>query len=143
MKISTRGRYALRVVIDLAEHFGQSRVPLKDIANRQNISLKYLEGIMTDLSKSGIVVAQHGKGGGYSLAKSPETCRVSDVLLVVEGDLAPVACLEHGAPPCERSSGCKTLGMWKRLHEMVMSFFDGITIADLAESGADGFDYVI
>ena len=108
MKISTRGRYALRVVIDLAEHFGQSRVPLKDIASRQNISLKYLEGIMTDLSKSGIVVAQHGKGGGYSLA-----------------------------------NGCKTLGMWKRLHEMVMSFFDGITIADLAESGADGFDYVI
>ena len=143
MKISTRGRYALRVVVDLAEHANQQRVPLKDIADRQEISLKYLESIMTDLSKAGIVLAQHGKGGGYKLAKNPDSCRVSDVLLVAEGDLAPVSCLEHNAAPCPRAAECKTLGMWKKLHETVMSFFNGVTIADLVGSGNDGFDYVI
>ncbi len=143
MKISTRGRYALRVVVDLAEHASQQLIPLRDIAYRQNISLKYLESIMTDLSKAGIVFAQHGKGGGYKLAKSPDSCRVSDVLLVVEGDLAPVTCLERNASPCERAAGCKTLGMWKKLHETIMLFFNDITIADLVGSGSDGFDYVI
>ena len=143
MKISTRGRYALRVVVDLAEHARDKRIPLKDIADRQGISLKYLESIMSDLSKSGIVEGQHGKGGGYMLSRSPDLCRISDVLLVVEGDLAPVNCLEKGASPCSRSSSCRTLGMWKKLYETVMNFFDGITISDLVRTGNDEFDYII
>lgn len=143
MKISTRGRYALRVVVDLAEHINQGKIPLKDIAKRQNISLKYLESIMSDLSKSGVVVAQNGKGGGYILANSPEQCRVSDVLLSTERDLAPVACLESNAGPCAIASTCKTVEMWKKLYKMTMDFFDNITISDLVKTQTNDFDYVI
>lgn len=143
MKISTRGRYALRVMIDLAEHNSGGFLPLKEIALRQEISQKYLEGIMTDLSKAGLLEGQHGKGGGYRLSRAPEDYTVGEILRLTEGDLAPVSCLEAGAAPCGRSNRCETLPMWKDFYRLVNSFFDGITLADLAKNGADGNDYVI
>ncbi|MCI5584962.1 MAG: RrF2 family transcriptional regulator [Lachnospiraceae bacterium] len=142
MMISTRGRYALRVMIDLAEHTGGEYVPLKDVADRQNISRKYLESIMTVLSKNDMVEGQHGKGGGYRLIRQPEDYRVGDILRLTENSLAPVSCLEEGTNPCERAAECKTLPMWSRLFHMINDYFDGITIADLA--GGDSADnYVI
>ena len=142
MMISTRGRYALRVMIDLAEHTGGEYVPLKDVADRQNISRKYLESIMTVLSKNDMVEGQHGKGGGYRLIRQPEDYRVGDILRLTENSLAPVSCLEEGTNPCERAAECKTLPMWSRLFHMINDYFDGITIADL--TGGDSADnYVI
>ncbi len=143
MKISTRGRYALRVMIDLAEHNNGGYLPLKEIALRQEISQKYLEGIMADLSKAGLLEGLHGKGGGYRLSRAPEDYTVGEILRLIEGDLAPVSCLEKGAAPCELSNRCKTLPMWKDFYKLVNSFFDGITLADLAANGSFGNDYVI
>lgn len=142
MKISTRGRYALRVMIDLSEKGGPQYVPLKEIAERQEISKKYLESIVTDLAKAGLVDGQHGKGGGYKLVRSPEDYTVLDVLSAIEGDLAPVSCLEKGAEPCSRAAECRTLQMWKELYEKITSYFSSVTIADLAASPAR-VDYVI
>ncbi len=142
MLISTRGRYALRVMIDLAEHAGSEYVPLKDVADRQNISRKYLESIMTVLSKNDMVEGLHGKGGGYRLRRQPEDYRVGDILRLTENSLAPVSCLEEGTDPCERAAECKTLPMWTRLFHMINDYFDGITIADLAESSSAD-NYVI
>ncbi len=142
MMISTRGRYALRVMIDLAEHSGSEYVPLKDVADRQNISRKYLESIMTVLSKNNMVEGLHGKGGGYRLAKQPEEYRVGEILRLTENSLAPVSCLEEGADPCDRAGECKTLPMWTRLFQMINDYFDDITIADLA-GGASGDNYII
>ena len=133
MMISTRGRYALRVMIDLAEHAGQGYIPMKEIAERQEISLKYLEQIVPALSKSGLVEAIHGKGGGYRLAKAPEDCKVGEILRLTEGDLAPVTCLEDGAKPCSRKSACKTVAMWNKFFAMTNEFFDGISIADFLD----------
>ena len=143
MKISTRGRYALRVMIDLAEQGRAGFVPLKEIAERQNISQKYLESIMADLSKAGLLEGQHGKGGGYRLNRDPGEYTVGEILRLTEGDLAPVSCLEAGAAPCGRSNRCETLPMWKDFYQMVNSFFDGITLADLLQNGSSGNDYVI
>lgn len=131
MLISTRGRYALRVLIDLAEHYNGGYIPMKDIANRQELSLKYLERIMPALSKSDLVEGVHGKGGGYRLAKPPEECKVGEILRLTEGDLAPVACLECGAKPCERAGECRTLPMWSEFNRMINQYFDGISLADL------------
>ena len=134
MIVSTRGRYALRVMIDLAEHGvdGDGNfMPLKDIAVRQNISQKYIESIMTLLSKNGFVVGVHGKGGGYKLNRAPEDYKVGDILRLTEGTLAPVACLEDGAEECELAAGCRTLPMWRELNKLVSDFFDGKTLADL------------
>ncbi|MBQ9486008.1 MAG: Rrf2 family transcriptional regulator [Clostridia bacterium] len=142
MKISTRGRYAIRVLVDMAEHADGGFIPLKDIAERQEVSHKYLEGIMLILSKNKIVQAVHGKGGGYKLNKSPEECTVGEVLRATEGTLAPVACLETGAEPCGRTADCRTLGMWKELYALIVDFFDGKTIKDLMRP-SDGGDYVI
>ncbi|MBQ9990234.1 MAG: RrF2 family transcriptional regulator [Lachnospiraceae bacterium] len=140
MMISTRGRYALRVMIDLAEHAGSEYVPLKDVAQRQNISRKYLESIMTILSKNDMVEGLHGKGGGYRLSRQPEDYRVGEILRLTENSLAPVSCLEEDAKPCERAAECKTLPMWTRLFHMINEYFDGITIADLAgEASADHY----
>lgn len=136
MMISTRGRYALRVMIDLSEHGSSDYVPLKDVAERQNISRKYLETIMTILSKNNMVEALQGKGGGYRLIHRPEEYRVGDILRLTENSLAPVACLEEGADPCERAAECKTLPMWTRLFHLINDYFDGITLADLADSPA-------
>lgn len=143
MKISTRGRYALRVMIDLAEHGGEKYIPLKDIVARQEISQKYLEGIMTDLSKAGMLDGQHGKGGGYRLNRSPDEITILDVLLTTEGDLAPIACLGCDSEPCARATECRTLPMWEKFYAMIREFFAGISLADLMLDGTVGDNYVI
>lgn len=136
MIVSTRGRYALRVLIDLAEQDSSTYVPLRDIANRQNISQKYIESIMTMLSKNGLIIGVHGKGGGYKLIKSPSEYKVSEILKITEGSLAPVACLECGTVSCERVKNCRTIGMWKELDNKVSGYLSSITIADLMKKNA-------
>lgn len=131
MMISTRGRYALRVLIDLAEHSEQGYIPMKEVADRQGISLKYLERIIPVLSKNGYVEGIHGKGGGYKLIKSPDECKIGDILRLTEGDLAPVACLECGAKPCERAYECRTYPMWVEFYRIVNEYFDGKTLRDV------------
>ena len=131
MMISTKGRYALRVMIDLAQQQKTEFIPLKEVAKRQNISQKYLESIMTMLSKNNFIEAVHGKGGGYRLNRKPEAYRVGEILRLTEGSLAPVSCLEWGAKPCERVSECNTLPMWQKLDAIVNEYLDSVTIADL------------
>lgn len=140
--ISTRGRYALRVIIDIAEHSGGDFVPMKEVAARQEISLKYIERIMPLLTKENLVEGQHGKGGGYRLCRLPEDYSVGEILRATEGGLAPVACLECGAKPCSRAAECRTLPMWQKYYAMTNEFFDGISVADLMQNEA-AFDYVI
>lgn len=140
--ISTRGRYALRVMIDIAEHSGGDFVPMKEVAARQEISLKYIERIMPLLTKEKLVEGQHGKGGGYRLCRPPENYSVGEILRITEGGLAPVACLECGAKPCSRAAECRTLPMWQKYYAMTNEFFDGISVADLMQNEA-AFDYVI
>lgn len=132
MMISTRGRYALRVMIDLAEHNTDGYIPMKEVAKRQEISLKYLERILPVLVKNGLVEGVQGKGGGYRLSHAPENCTAGEILRLTEGNLAPVACLDCSAKPCEKKSTCKTLSMWTEFHRMTNEYFDGITIAELA-----------
>ena len=144
MKISTKGRYALRVVIDLAEHQTDGYIPLKEIAQRQDISEKYLESILKSLVREKILYGLRGKGGGYRLGLSPERCTVGSILRLTEGSLAPVSCLETaGGVQCDRMSSCRTFPMWQKLDGMINDFFDGITIADLMSATQDGDDYVI
>ena len=128
--ISTRGRYALRVMIDLAEHMDDGFIPMKEVAARQGISLKYLEQILPVLSQNNYVKGVHGKGGGYILAKKPDEIRVGDVLRLTERDLAPVACLSEGAEPCERENVCPTLDFWKGYNKVVTEYLDSKTLAD-------------
>jgi Rrf2 family protein len=131
MMISTRGRYALRVMIDLAEHSNGGYIPMKDVAARQEISLKYLERILPVLTKNELVEGIQCKGGGYRLTRDPSAYPVGEILRLTEGDLAPVACLENGSTPCGRSIECRTIEMWSRLNQLINDFFDGITLADL------------
>ena len=131
MLISTRGRYALRVMIDLAEHEEDGYTPLKDIAGRQDISQKYMESIMTMLSKNKLVEGVHGKGGGYRLNRSPEDYSVGEILRITEGTLAPVACLERDAQPCPRAADCRTLPLWDKLNDMITGYLDRVSLADL------------
>ena len=131
MFISTRGRYALRVMIDLAETSNGEYVPMKTIAERQDISLKYLERILPILKKNGLVEGIQGKGGGYRLCRAPKKYPVGEILRLTEGDLAPVACLECGAAPYDRRNECRTIGMWEKLDSLINDYFDGVTIADL------------
>lgn len=133
MLVSTRGRYALRVMIDLAEHCNGEFIPMKAVAERQNLSLKYIERIMPVLSKNNLVEGVHGKGGGYRLTRNLNEYKIGEILRLTEGNLAPVACLECRAAPCERAEECKTLPMWMKFHGIVNNFFDGITIKDLIE----------
>ena len=142
MMISTKGRYALRVMIDLAEHNNGSYIPLKDIAARQEISQKYLESIVVILSKAGVLSGLHGKGGGYKLNRAPDQYSVGDILKLTEGSLAPVSCLETGEAPCRRAAECRTLPMWTKLHEIIENYLDSVTIADLLVQDSGG-DYVI
>ena len=129
-------------MIDLAEHGGGDFVPMKEVAARQEISLKYIERIMPLLTKENLVEGLHGKGGGYRLCRPPEDYSVGEILRITEGELAPVACLERGAKPCPRAAECRTLPMWKKYYAMTNEFFDGISIADLMKNGAS-YDYVI
>ena len=135
MLISTRGRYALRVLVDLAQQEGRS-APLRSVAQRQGISLKYLETIMPLLVREGLVSGSHGKGGGYTLALPPEKCSVGRVLRLTEGTLAPVACLGPDAQPCPRQALCPTLPMWTRLDGLIEGYLDSVTLADLLSGQA-------
>lgn len=131
MMVSTRGRYALRMMIDLAENsHGGAYIAMKDIAERLEISKKYMEQIMPVLVKNGLVEGMQGQGGGYRLTRRPEEYRVGEILRLTEGDLAPVSCLS-GDSPCTRSCGCRTIAMWSRFNKLTNDFFDGITVADL------------
>lgn len=132
MLISTRGRYALRVMIDLADHGDGTFIPLKAIAARQDISEKYLESIAAALSKGGLIEGLRGKGGGYRLTCAPEACTVGAVLKLTDGALTPVACLEQPVNTCARAARCKTLPMWSALDTLLDQFFESITVADLA-----------
>lgn len=131
MMISTRGRYALRIMLDLAKNQKEEYIPMKEVAKRQELSLKYIERIMPSLVKAGLVEGIHGKGGGYHLVREPKEYTVGDILRLTEGDLAPVACLGGGAEPCSRAAQCQTLPMWKKLYDLINEFFDGITLEDL------------
>lgn len=138
MMISTRGRYALRVLIDLAEHSDNSYVPMKEVAERQEISLKYLERILPVLAKNHLIDGVHGKGGGYKLTRKPEEYPVGEILRLTERDLAPVSCLECNAEQCHRTGDCRTLPMWSKLHDMINTYLDGVTIADLMRTDLCG-----
>lgn len=140
--VSTKGRYALRVMVDLAERHTQGYIPLKEVARRQEISEKYLESILKTLVKAGLLTGLRGKGGGYRLTRPPEAYTVGSILRLTEGSLAPVACLEPGASRCPRVSACRTFAMWQKLDDLVNGFLDGVTIADLTEARAGG-DHVI
>ena len=135
MIVSTKGRYALRVMLCFAQRGGEDYVPLKEIAEAEGISQKYLESIMTILSKAGFVDAVHGKGGGYRLNRRPEDYTVGSILKLTEGSLAAVSCTTQGAAACSRATCCQTLPMWERLEKMIDEFFEGITLADLLRSG--------
>ena len=129
--ISTRGRYAVRILLDLAEHADGALIPMKEVAARQGISLKYIERIMPALRNSGLIESTHGIGGGYRLAKPPETVTLWEILSLAEGDLAPVACLETGAEPCGRAPICKTLPVWQGYYALTKDYFSNLTLADL------------
>ena len=142
MMISTKGRYALRVMIDLAEHPG-AYIPLKEIAERQEISEKYLEIILKSLVREKFLIGQRGKGGGYRLSKTPDAYTVGSILRLTEGSLAPVACLNEKTEQCTRVHDCRTLSMWQGLDQLISEYLDGITIADLMASYQPGDNYVI
>lgn len=133
MMISTRGRYALRVLIDLAEHQNGEYIPMKEVAARQDISLNYIERIMPVLTKAKLVKGLHGKGGGYMLTNTPEHYKVGDILRLTEGDLAPVACIGCDAEECDRIDKCRTFPMWDKFYSITNDYFDGITLADLMQ----------
>ncbi len=131
MKVSTKGRYALRVMIDLAEHNNGEYITLKEIALRQEISEKYLESIISSLSRAGFVIGLRGKGGGYKLTRKPETYSVGSILKLTERSLAPVACLDCNRDGCSRAAECKTLPMWKKLNGIIDNYFENITLEQL------------
>ena len=131
MMVSTRGRYALRVIIDLAENAKEGYVPMREVAERQGLSLKYLERILPQLVADNLVEGVHGKGGGYRLSRDPSEISVAEVLKVSEGDIAPVACLEDGAVMCDRIDECRTLPVWKGLNERINEYLESVKIADL------------
>lgn len=143
MIVSTKGRYALRVMIDLSEHQSEKYVPLKEIAARQEISEKYLENILKVLVQNGFLEGLRGKGGGYRLTRSPDQYTVGEILMLTEGSLAPVSCLTPNTPPCSRMANCRTYEMWKGLNDLISNYFDNITLADLARPDQAGNDYVI
>ena len=143
MLISTKGRYALRVMIDLAEHQSEDFIPLKVIAERQEISEKYLESIIKLLVKAKLLNGLRGKGGGYQLTRAPEQYTVGSILRLTEESLAPVACLEDGAASCPRMASCRTLPLWQGLNKVINDYLDNFTLADLMHSDPDGYDYVI
>ena len=133
MIVSTKGRYALRVMVYFVLHGEEKYIPLKEIAEAEGISQKYLESIMTTLSKAGFVDAVHGKGGGYRLNRKPEEYTVGSILKLTEGNLNTVSCTTQGPGACNRATCCHTLPMWERLDAMVNDFFEGITLKDLLE----------
>ena len=132
----------MRVMTDLAEHPDAGYIPLRQIAQRQDISEKYLESILKALVHGGLLEGVRGKGGGYRLTRPAEQVTVGNILRLTEDSLAPVACLDAGAAPCPRAAACRTLPMWKRLDTLINDFFDGVTLADLIAPAVGG-DYII
>ena len=143
MLISTKGRYALRVMIDLAEHQTDDFISLRGIAQRQEISEKYLESIIRMLVKARVLESLRGKGGGYKLKKAPEQYTVGSILRLIEESLAPVSCLEEGSDTCPKAGKCRTLPLWQGLDKVINEYLEGVTIADLMEQGDVGDNYVI
>lgn len=133
MKISTKGRYALRIMLDLSMHDSSQLVPLKAIAARQDITVKYMEQIMTPLSRAGFVASERGANGGYRLAKDPSDYRVGDILRVMEGSIVPVTCLDGENGSCLRSDSCATLNFWKGLQKVIDDYVDSKTLANLRD----------
>ena len=131
MIVSTKGRYALRVMVSFAQRSRDEYIPLKEIAEAEGISQKFLESIMTALSKAGFVDAVHGKGGGYRLNRSPEEYTIGSILKLTEGSLSAVSCTTQGASACSRTECCQAKPMWDKLDQMIDDFFEGITLADL------------
>ncbi len=131
MTISTKGRYALRLLIDLAQHSSEGSVALKDIAKRQDISKKYLEQIVPSLVRSKLLYANRGYGGGYSLSKPPEQYTVGEILRVTEGNLSPVACMQCEPNSCPRKNDCLTLPVWEGLNRVINEYLDGITLRSI------------
>lgn len=138
MRVSTKGRYALRVMLDLAEQEKGSYVPMKEVAARQEVSLKYLERILPALSKNKLIEGVQGKGGGYRLTRDPSQYTVGEILRLTEGDMAPVACLECGAGQCERTADCKTRPMWSEFYRRTNEYFNQVTLADLIKGDQNG-----
>ena len=136
MIVSTKGRYALRVMVRFAQQGGDRYIPLKEIAEEEEISQKYLESIMSVLSKAGFVDAVHGKGGGYRLNRRPEEYTVGSILKLTEGSLAAVSCTSQGAAACSRTECCQAKPRWDRLEKLIDDFFEGITLADLLKDGS-------
>ena len=134
MIVSTKGRYALRVMVHFALNGGERYIPLKEIAESEGISQKYLESIMTVLSKAGFVDAVHGKGGGYRLNREPKDYTVGSILKLTEGGLSTVSCTSQGPSACSRTSCCRTLPMWERLDKMIDNFFESVTLQDLMDT---------
>ena len=134
MMISTKGRYALRFLVDIAEHQGDGFVTLRDVAVRQEISEKYLEIVVKELVKGGLLDAMRGKGGGYRLNRSPEEYNIKSVLELMEGPLSPVACLEPGRNTCPRSHNCRTLPMWQGLDKVISDYLSQFSLMDLCSS---------
>ena len=137
MIVSTRGRYALRVMLSFAQKDSDAYIPLKEVAEEEGISQKYLESIMTSLSKAGFVDAIHGKGGGYRLNRPPEEYTIGSILKLTEGNLNGVNCSADTAEGCERLNGCQAKKMWDRLNRLIDDFFEGITLADLLDPEND------
>ncbi len=143
MKISTKGRYAIRVIMDLVEHDNGEYISLMDIAQRQHISEKYLEAIISLLKKNDFVYSLRGKGGGYRPAKKAEEYTVRSILQVTEGPLVPVTCLEKKPNQCEWYAECRTVRMWEGLEKVINDYLENITIADLINEHGSGDNYVI
>ena len=143
MRISTKGRYALRMLVYLAAHEEDGFVSLKEIAEVQNISKKYLEQIVPMLNKGGLLRTNRGNRGGYMLAKRADECTVGDVMRATEGNLAPVSCLEYSENDCPRANDCVTLYIWEGLYKAVSDYLDSITLADVLRHSNDGNDYCI
>ena len=144
MKISTKGRYALRLIVDLAEHRENGFIALKDIADRQNISKKYLEQIVPMLNGADMLITNRGNRGGYMLSREPKDYTVGDILRITEGSMAPVACLEGAVNSCERRDYCQTLFVWEGLYKTVNEYLESITVQDILDKG-QGLknDYII
>lgn len=132
--ISTRGRYSIRILLDLAEHRSGDYIPMKDMAQRQDISLKYIGKIMPLLKTAGLVDSTHGIGGGYKLTRAPEQYTLWEILQVAEGDMAPVSCLQKDADVCQRAAECRTLPVWEKYYALTRDYFSSITLADLLDT---------
>lgn len=133
MKISTKGRYALRMMLDMAQHQKNGPVALKDIAERQNVSKKYLEQIALILSQEGILQGTRGHQGGYRMVAKPSECTVYSILEIVEGSMHPVACLDHQPNDCERCNGCETLYIWQGLDQVIRDYLNSMTLQDVLD----------